>query len=102
MFCWRGEAAPRPSGSVVRAGDGFIAVRTRKDKATGNEKVSMYFDPVALENARRLAHFDLGGGARVDSGTAIMSCRIDFSGPMAYVNAIVANVAVARLLRTLV
>lgn len=87
--------------SVIRDGEGFIAVRTNKDPTSGNESISMYFDPVALKNAHQLARFDLSGDFRVQDKLALLSYRVDMSGPAAPLERIIKDIDVSKVLGTL-
>jgi hypothetical protein len=87
--------------SVLRDGEGFLALRTDKDASSGTERVSIYFDPVALKNAHQLARFDMSGDFRTPSKLALLSLRIDLNGPSSALEAMVKNVDAAKVLGTL-
>lgn len=87
--------------TVIRDGQGFIAIRTNKDQTSGNENISIYFDPVALKNAHQLAQFDLSGDYRVDSKLSLLSLRVDLSGPSNILEPMVKQVDVSKVLGTL-
>ena len=86
--------------AVMRDGEGFIALRNSKD-GSGNEQVSIWFDPVALKNAHQLASFDMNGDYRVDSKLALWSIEVSLSGPASFLDDMVKNIDAAKVLGTL-
>lgn len=87
--------------SVLRDGEGFLAVRSNKDASSGSETIAIYFDPVALKNAHQLARFDMSGDFRVPSKLALLSVRVQLSGPSSVLENIVKNVDASKVLSTL-
>ena len=96
-----GDANTIDPDSVIRDGRGFIAIRTNKDRISGNENISIFFDPVALKDAHQLASFDLSGDYRVPAKLSLLSLRIDMSGPSNILEPIVKEIDVGSVLGTL-
>lgn len=68
--------------SVLRDGAGFIAVRNGGGSASsGQENVTVYFDPVELKDADKIASFDLGGDYRVSNALDLINLQVQLSGP---------------------
>lgn len=81
-----GESLTIDPDSVLRDGAGFIAVRNGGNSASsGQESVTVYFDPVVLENADKIASFDLGGDYRVANPLDLIDVQVQLSGPKALV-----------------
>ena len=95
------ESATIDRDSVLRDGEGFLIVRTNQDASSGNESVTMYFDPVALKNAHRLTRFDLSGDFRVESKLALLSLKVRLDGPSSVLDDIVKDVDASKVLSTL-
>lgn len=96
-----GDSGTIDPDSVVRDGEGFLALRTGKDVSTGTESIAIYFDPVALKNAHQLAHFDMDGDFRVASKLALLSMRVQLDGPSSVLENIVKNLDASKVLGTL-
>ena len=81
---------------------GFIALKSQDSGASsGEEKITFYFDKVGLKDAQQIASFDLSGDQRVADKLAIISTRIDISGPASVVEAIAKKVNTAVILKHL-
>lgn len=97
----RQDAQTIDPDAVLRDGEGFLALRTDKDASSGTERVSMFFDPVALKNAHQLARFDMSGDFRVPSKLALLSLRIDLNGQASVLETMIKKVDTSKVLGAL-
>jgi hypothetical protein len=88
--------------SVFRDGVGFIALKSQEGGASsGQERITFYFDKVGLKDAQKIASFDLGGDLRVADKLAIISAKIELSGPAAVVETIAKQLNAEAVLKQL-
>jgi hypothetical protein len=88
--------------SVFRDGVGFIALKSQAGGASsGQEQIIFYFDKVGLKDAQKIASFDLGGDLRVADKLAVISTRIEISGPASVVETIAKQLNAEAVLKHL-
>ncbi len=88
--------------TVVRDGVGFIALKDRQGGiSSGEERITFYFDKVALKDAQRIASFDLGGDQRVPGKRDLINLRVDISGPTPTVEAMATGLDTNAVLQQL-
>lgn len=88
--------------SVFRDGVGFIALKDQQGgMSSGNERITFYFDEVALKDAQRIARFDLGGDQRVPGKRDLIDVRLELTGPATTVEAIAKQLDTDAVLKQL-
>ncbi len=96
-----GDGGTVDPDSVIRDGTGFIALRTSSDPNAQTERVVMYFDHVALKDAKRIANFTIPGATLVSGPHDFANVRIQLDGPKEIVESMVKKMDAGKILGAL-
>lgn len=94
------EGTIDPDG-VIRDGVGFIAIRDAAGSDADSEQVDVYFDHIALKDAKRIANYTIPGEMLVSGPHDFGNLHVHLSGPKDVVNKLVKNMDAGKILGAL-
>jgi hypothetical protein len=87
--------------SVLRDGVGFIAIRDAAGSDADSEQVDVYFDHIALKDAKRIANYSIPGEMLVSGPHDFGNLHVHLSGPRDVVDKMVKHMDAGKILGTL-